>query len=219
MAQDVIDLLDHFGWNKNVHLDGVSMGGMIALELVSTWPQRFSSLVLTSTRSGRQLPPLRGITTLFRMLFIKDPAQKISQGLALVYPPQWLTAKPTQIEYEQYETNEELSLALYLARLDRTRAQTLMGSLSQMLAGLGHHVSDNRLEKIKKSNIPVLVMTGTLDHLVHPSNSHHLSQKLEAELIVFEGSGHGLQNEQTEKYNDLIDKHFTKASKKDQNLI
>lgn len=59
MAQDVIDLLDHFGWNKNVHLDGVSMGGMIALELVSTWPQRFSSLVLTSTRSGRQLPPVR----------------------------------------------------------------------------------------------------------------------------------------------------------------
>lgn len=59
MAQDVIDLLDHFSWKDNVHLNGVSMGGMIALELVSTWPERFSSVVLTSTSSGRQIPPVR----------------------------------------------------------------------------------------------------------------------------------------------------------------
>lgn len=59
MAHDVIDLLDHCGWKDNVHLDGVSMGGMIALELASTWPERFSSLVLTSTTSGRQVPPVR----------------------------------------------------------------------------------------------------------------------------------------------------------------
>lgn len=56
MAHDVIDLMDHFGWTKNIHLDGVSMGGMIALELVSRWPERFGSLVLTSTTAGRQIP-------------------------------------------------------------------------------------------------------------------------------------------------------------------
>jgi pimeloyl-ACP methyl ester carboxylesterase len=63
MAQDVIDMLDHFGWKDSVHVNGVSMGGMISLELVSTWPERFSSLVLTSTTlqeltvcfSGKQL--------------------------------------------------------------------------------------------------------------------------------------------------------------------
>jgi pimeloyl-ACP methyl ester carboxylesterase len=58
MAQDVIDMLDHFGWKDSVHVNGVSMGGMISLELVSTWPERFSSLVLTSTTSGRQIPPV-----------------------------------------------------------------------------------------------------------------------------------------------------------------
>lgn len=58
MAQDVIDLLDHLNWKQGVHLDGVSMGGMISLELVSTWPERFASLVLTSTTSGRQVPPV-----------------------------------------------------------------------------------------------------------------------------------------------------------------
>lgn len=62
MAHDVIDLLDHFGWKKKVHLDGVSMGGMIALELASTWPERFASLVLTSSTSGRQIPPVSANT-------------------------------------------------------------------------------------------------------------------------------------------------------------
>lgn len=58
MAQDVIDVLDHLGWKKDIHLNGVSMGGMISLELATTWPERFSSLVLSSTTSGRQVPPV-----------------------------------------------------------------------------------------------------------------------------------------------------------------
>lgn len=59
MARDVIDLLDHFGWKDKVHIDGVSMGGMIALELATTWPERVASLVLTSTTSGGQIPPVK----------------------------------------------------------------------------------------------------------------------------------------------------------------
>lgn len=101
-----------------------------------------------------------------------------------------------------------MSLAQYLARMDRSRPQTLIGNLAQMMAVLTHSVSDARLEKIKSSGVRCLVMTGTWDHLVNPKNSHYLSQRLGCELVVFEGSGHDLPAEEPERYNRLLDHHF-----------
>ncbi|KAK4512967.1 uncharacterized protein ATC70_003678 [Mucor velutinosus] len=214
MAHDVIDLLDHLGWKEGVHLDGVSMGGMISLELVSAWPERFASVVLTSTTSGRQVPPLKAITTLGRLIFVKDPKQKIGRAMDIVYPPDWLAAKPTSEDPEmiKYDTNRDMVVSMALARLDRSRPQTLGGNIGQLAACLRHYVSDERLLKIKQSGIPVLVVTGTWDNLVNPRNSFHISKVLDCPLEQFEGSGHGIPSEQPTRYNELIDQHFSKAA-------
>lgn len=55
MAQDVLELLDYLHWTKerSVNIVGISMGGMISLELAKAAPQRFCSMTLISTTSGR----------------------------------------------------------------------------------------------------------------------------------------------------------------------
>lgn len=42
MAKDVIEVMDHLGWNdtRQLHVIGISMGGMIAQEVVSLRPRR-----------------------------------------------------------------------------------------------------------------------------------------------------------------------------------
>lgn len=55
MALDVLDLLDYLQWTKDrsVNVVGISMGGMISLELAKVAPERFCSMTLISTTSGR----------------------------------------------------------------------------------------------------------------------------------------------------------------------
>lgn len=105
-----------------------------------------------------------------------------------------------------------MQIAMFLARIDRSRPQTFGGNVGQTAACLRHYVSDDRLKIIKDSGLPVLVMTGTWDNLVNPKNSYYLAKVLECQLELFEGSGHGLPGEQPIRYNKLIDDHFTNAA-------
>lgn len=56
MAQDALELLNYFNWKENIHLVGMSLGGMISLEMASIDTTRFRSLTLTSTSARRNLP-------------------------------------------------------------------------------------------------------------------------------------------------------------------
>ncbi|KAI8056561.1 Alpha/Beta hydrolase protein [Syncephalis plumigaleata] len=49
MALDVVELLDHLEWKSNVHLVGLSMGGVIAQLLACYHPQYFKSVCITSS--------------------------------------------------------------------------------------------------------------------------------------------------------------------------
>jgi len=93
MAQDTLELLDALGWTENVHVAGVSMGGMIGLELVHADPKRFSSLVLTSTNAGRSPPQLVTLSFLSRVILVKDPEARIKLIVETLYP---LVSRPGQ---------------------------------------------------------------------------------------------------------------------------
>ncbi|KAG0049176.1 hypothetical protein BGZ83_006002 [Gryganskiella cystojenkinii] len=203
MAQDTLDLLDALQWKANVHIVGVSMGGMIAQELVLMDLKRFASLCLTSTNAGRAVPPFSALSFVSRVSLVK-PESRPSVIVETLFPETWLNQTP-EGPSSSYETNREFALMGIKKMFADRPDQTAQGSMSQSVAAAFHHVSSKRLTDIRSSRLPILVMTGTKDKMVSPSGSYHLQKELDAHMVVFEGSGHSLAVEKTEAYCRLIE--------------
>ncbi|KAF9114667.1 hypothetical protein BGX27_010153 [Mortierella sp. AM989] len=209
MAQDTLELLDALDWKKNVNVAGVSMGGMISLELVLADPKRFSSLVLTSTNAGRSPPQLVTISFLSRVILIKDADARINLISEALYPLKWLESSAEK--GSPHKTNRDSVAASLKKRFATTPLQPIHGNIAQSWAALFHHVNSKRLAQIRASGIPILVLTGTVDKFVRPSGSYHLAKELGCPLVVFEGSGHALPGEQTETYCRFIEELAAKG--------
>jgi len=84
-----------------------------------------------------------------------------------------------------------------------------MGLVGQGLAIIGHHISSERLKALRDSGIPILIITGTKDKLVKPSNSYLLKKSLEPEqFIILEGAGHMVHRESHQIVNKAMHEHF-----------
>ncbi|KAI9249605.1 Alpha/Beta hydrolase protein [Helicostylum pulchrum] len=213
MAVDALELLDHFKWNSGVHLVGISMGGMISLEMADAEPLRFQSLTLTSTTSKRNIPTWAAISTLSKIaLFYRDPKDQLNAAIDLIFPPDWLSQKPVSIS--EHATNRELATHGLIGHFSRSRRQPLHGNIGQALACLRHNVSDDRLLNIRASGLPIMIVTGTYDNLVRPEYSYHMKKVFaeDARFELFEGSGHAIPEEQPDRYNNLLIDHFTIAN-------
>ncbi|CAO3612237.1 unnamed protein product [Cunninghamella blakesleeana] len=211
LAADALDLLDAFGWHDLVHLVGISLGGMISLEMALADPNRFLSLTLTSTTAKRILPTWMAVSTLAKIaLFYREPKDKLNAAMDLVYPNDWLKQIPENPELaKKYTTNRDKVITSFIRHIGQSELQPLHGNLGQVSACLRHFVSNDRLLKLRKSNINIMVVTGTEDNLVPPASSFHLNDILKPNRFeVFKGSGHNIPEEQTDRYNQLLLDHF-----------
>ncbi|KAI9193070.1 Alpha/Beta hydrolase protein [Polychytrium aggregatum] len=201
MAQDVLELLLHLGWSSDIHLIGVSMGGMISLEFASQFPEFLASLTLISTTAGAP-PKLSAIFGLFGVATIRDPDIRLMRNMELVFPQGFLASASSD---PRFPTQRERIFHIAKHRTTLTRATTTAGAAAHIAASLGHSVSDSRLNAIRLS-LPgkVQVLTGTWDKLVDPSNSAHLAKVLACPLHTYIGGGHSLPTEQADWVNNLI---------------
>lgn len=219
LALDLLALLTELHWNT-FHLIGISMGGMISLEIAARAPSRLKSLILMNTHGGgwNSRPPWIGFSTVIKSAakpddmsvtarntfgnpVFEDPAAR--KRLFEAHIDAWARLKdvPRNIEVGRALTQIPDSTG---PRPSRTSVSTFL------FQGLGiclHYLSIARLESIRDAKIPTTIMVGTDDALIRPANSYDLYRALTApwvRLHTFENGGHAIIMESVEKVNDLI---------------
>ncbi|KAF8632422.1 hypothetical protein AX17_004863 [Amanita inopinata Kibby_2008] len=211
MAEDVIELLDYVGWTaeRELHVVGISLGGMIAQELAYRIPDRIISLTLAVTTPGgypwNNLPPWSGLRSLAKLTFTPEIEKKGPTVMPMIFPLRWLQEKAENDSAGR--TNYQVQMEDFIRRAAITKPQQFMGHISQMAAGLTHHVSPDRLRTISGTIPKVTIVTGDNDNLVRPYNSMRLKESMpEAELVQWSDTGHAIHVQHAVTFNALIER-------------
>lgn len=185
MADDTVALMDHVGMSR-AHVLGVSMGGMIAQELVLNYPRRVDRLILGCTSPGQSLGIPPGPEVMADLLTSREslpPAEMAQRLLRILFSPEWVAAN-----------QQRLPEALMLLG---AHPITQEGYLRQLMAIAGFDTGP-RLGQIKA---PTLVLHGTRDVLVPPENGRILNERIAgSRLELFEGAGHAFMSEQPDRF-------------------
>jgi len=212
MAQDTIELIDTVLCWPYFHVVGLSMGGMIALEMSYLVLDRLLSLTLLSTHAGGTIAPVEGIVHIITKFRPNLPPEKYAEFLIpLLYSRKWLQCPYTDESGTQWAeiTNYDVVRQELIKTRNEDPPEQFIGLVGQFVAIIGHYISNDRLTKLRDSKIPILIITGTKDKLVKPSNSFLLSRALQPEkFLVLQGAGHMIHREEHEIVNKILHEHF-----------
>ncbi|TYZ63001.1 hypothetical protein PybrP1_009807 [[Pythium] brassicae (nom. inval.)] len=212
MAQDALALMDHVGWDA-ANIVGISMGGMISLELAAAAPQRVKSLSLMVTTRGKSEADPRSSGPLRKSMFSKDPVEAVTNLLELLYPLDSLRAnRMDDTGRTIYDTLFEYHTA---ERAQRTKPG-IIGMIGQVLAIRTHFVSDERLAGIRDAGFPVLLIGAMCDILIPSVESVKLKERMDAphvHTLFFEHGGHGVTIQFVDEVTDGLVATLQRASK------
>lgn len=209
LAEDALDLLDHVGWtaDRSVHVNGVSMGGMISLELALLAGSRMRSLTLTSTCAKHQNPPkTRAESAIGWINFFRpkptNEAKVRSMMNSLFADEEWLDEV-----LETGQTNRERLFAIMMMRAQKRSPPPMSGQIGQIAACLTHNCSFTSLAKIGEIIPDILIITGDADKLIDPRCSDEMYDEISIrgsrksiQKVVYRGKGHALAAEMEKDY-------------------
>ena len=184
-AAAVLDALDI----ERAHVLGISMGGMVAQELVLRHPERLRTLALGCTSPGGP----RAART--------DPAiiSRLSELL--------LSGRVGEAMAEGYAYNVSETYARDPGGLERLKAiaAELPGELPVMLAQLQAIAGHDTLNRLGAIEVPVLVVHGNEDRILPVANAHLIADAIEqARLEIVNGVGHLFWWERPERSAELV---------------
>ncbi|CZR56085.1 related to alpha/beta hydrolase [Phialocephala subalpina] len=233
MAKDLLEILDHLGWTaeRELHVSGVSMGGMIAQELAYMVPERIGSLNLISTAAAIENTTtfLENMRTRVMMFVPKTLDRAVTDAARMLFSDAWLekpddtivpTSKtpnvviPPSGHYATFTTNYERFAAQELSkRLDLEGFQK-KGFMMQAIAAGWHHKSKKQLEEIgdKVGRERIMVLHGTRDNMISVPHGRKLIEWLKPGVgVIREGTGHVFMLEEWKFHNDMVESMVEKG--------
>lgn len=193
MADDTAALLDELDV-ESAHVFGVSLGGMVAQELVLRHPQKVRRLVLACTHAGARTATRAPdwAVAVFNESTQKPRAEALKASVPILFARKTIDERAELIE-------EALAVM-------KNNNQPKASYLLQLGAVMKHDTID-RLNQITH---PTLVMTGTEDTLVDPRNSRLIAARIPgARLIEFKETGHVFFTEKADEVNRALIEFFT----------
>jgi pimeloyl-ACP methyl ester carboxylesterase len=197
MADDTAALLDALGV-ESAHVFGVSLGGMVAQELVLRHPEKVRRLVLACTHAGPRTAT-------------RSPewaAQIFNESRDMPRPSALRHSIPLLFSRKTVEERPELVEETLAVMENNNQPKT---SYMLQLGAVMMHDTAGRLGKITH---PTLVLTGTEDTLVDPGNSRLIARAIPgARLLEFEESGHVFFTEKSAEVNSVLIDFFKEGQR------
>ncbi|KAF4124915.1 alpha/beta hydrolase fold, partial [Geosmithia morbida] len=227
MARDVLDVIDHVGWGgdaRDIHLVGISMGGMIAQEVACLAPRRLASLSLLCTSAS-----VSNTTTLREYLveragFLvpKSTEQSIADTARKLFHDDWLGAPDAEdvpspdttprcaagVTYGMFDSNFQRFQAQELAKRRAPGVFTRTGFLCQLVAVQWHSKSPQQLKDMADAvgRERILVMHGTDDHMITVPNGRRLIDALQPGTgMIVQNMSHAPVMDRCKWFNELLD--------------
>ena len=192
MAEQGIFIIKEFGYSK-INLLGLSMGGMIAQEIVKLDNQLVNKLILVGTgpRGGKGIKNIIGIT--FKYIF-KAVLEKTDPKRFIFYNHD----KEGKMEAEKVLRRLAERNGKYL-----DKATTIPSFLRQLRAirKWGKEKADN----LSFINQPTLIINGDNDLMVATENSYDIHDRIaNNKLVIYPNSSHGSLFQFPEKFSDEV---------------
>jgi len=183
LALPVVELLDALG-EARAHVVGLSLGGMVALQLALDWPDRLRSLVLVNSFARLRVPPGRLGNRLVRI------------ALLLAAPMSW-TGRWVASGLFPHPDQQPLREAAAQRIASNSRAAYL-----HTVAEILRFDVRDRLPEIRA---PTLVVAGADDQTAPLRAKAEMARAIAgARLEVIEGSGHATPLDAPEAFNSML---------------
>ncbi|KAH8594699.1 Alpha/Beta hydrolase protein [Bisporella sp. PMI_857] len=235
MAKDWIELIDHLGWTeeRQLHITGVSMGGMIAQELAYLIPNRIATLNLFSTcaQIENTIGFVENLRNRINMFIPKSLDRAVTDTAHSMFSDKWL-ALPDDAEvpkpgtpgvifpesgtYPKFETNFTRWAAQELTKRMDPDKFGRKGFMLQAIAAGWHYMSPLRLQELgdRVGRERIMVLHGTRDNMITVYHGRKLIELLKPGVgVIREGTGHVFMLEEWRWHNEMIEKQIEKVSK------